>query len=243
MDQVSTVLEPVKYFTGQLAYFLPQLLMAVVVLVAGWLMAKLLYSMVVRSLKALNFGKLTHKAGIDTFLEHGDIKRTTGEIIGLLIYWIVILITLLVASNIVGLTAVSDLFSDILQFVPKVIVAVLILTIGLYFARFISEIVHAYSLNVGFEDADLVARLARYAIITFVIIISLEQMDIGTTIPSSAFLILFGGVVFALALMFGLGGVKWAESQFEKMASRTQGKSVSDSSAAKTTKKISKKSQ
>jgi hypothetical protein len=174
----------------------------------------------VRSLKAINFGKLTHKAGIDAFLEHGDISRTTGEIIAMLIYWIVVLITLLVASNIVGLTVVSDLFSDILQFVPKVIVAVLILTIGLYFARFFSEIIHAYFLNVGFEDADLIARLARYAIITFVIIISLEQMDVGTTIPRSAFLILFGGVVFALALMFGLGGVKWAESQFEKLASR-----------------------
>jgi hypothetical protein len=220
MDQVAGVLEPVRFFTSQIVYFLPKLLSAAVVLVVGWLIAKLLYSMVVRSLKAINFGKLTHKAGIDAFLEHGDISRTTGEIIAMLIYWIVVLITLLVASNIVGLTVVSDLFSDILQFVPKVIVAVLILTIGLYFARFFSEIIHAYFLNVGFEDADLIARLARYAIITFVIIISLEQMDVGTTIPRSAFLILFGGVVFALALMFGLGGVKWAESQFEKLASR-----------------------
>jgi hypothetical protein len=118
--------------------------------------------------------------------------------------------------------------------VPKVIVAVLILTIGLYFARFFSEIIHAYFLNVGFEDADLIARLARYAIITFVIIISLEQMDVGTTIPRSAFLILFGGVVFALALMFGLGGVKWAESQFEKLASRDR--------TGQTSKKVTKKS-
>ncbi len=233
MDQVAVVLEPVKYFTSQLVYFLPKLFIAIVVLVLGWLVAKFLFSMVVRSLKALNFDKLTHKAGIDTFLEHGDIKRTTGEIIGLLIYWIVILITLLVASNIVGLTVVSDLFSDILQFIPKVIVAVLILTIGLYAAIFLSDIVLAYAINVGFVDAELVGRIIRYAIVGFVIIIALGQMDIGTNILVPAFLIMFGGITFALSLAFGLGGKKWAESQFDKLMKRERNHSQSK----KTTKK------
>lgn len=229
MDQVAVVLEPVKYFTSQIAYFLPRFFIALIVLIGGWLLAKLFFSVVVRSLKAISFGTLTHKAGIDTFLEHGAIKRTTGEIIGLLIYWTVILVTLLVASNVMGLTVVSDLFSDVLQFLPKVIVAVLILTIGLYFARFISDIVTAYSMNVGFEDAELVGRLARYAIITFVIIIALEQVDIGTTIPRSAFLILFGGIVFAFSLAFGLGGQKWAASQFDKLMKKEKATKIRNS--------------
>jgi len=185
-------------------------------------LAKLLYSVVVKSLKAINFESLTHKAGVDIFLDHGGIAKTTSEILGLLIYWIIILITLLVASNVVQLDVVSELFSKILQFIPNVIVAVLILTIGMYFARFVSDIVTAYSKNVGFEDAELVGRLARYAIITFVIIISLEQMDIGTTIPRSAFLILLGGIVFAFSLAFGLGGQKWAASQFDKLIDKEQ---------------------
>lgn len=222
MDQVEIVLAPVKYFTSQLALFLPKLLIAMAVLVAGWLFAKLLYSVVVKSLKAINFETLTHKAGIAVFLDHGGIRKTTSEILGLLIYWVIILITLLVASNVVKLDVVSELFSKILQFIPNVIVAVLILTIGMYFARFVSDVVVAYSKNVGFEDAELVGRLARYAIITFVIIISLEQMDIGTTIPRSAFLILLGGIVFAFSLAFGLGGKKWAESQFDKLMDKEQ---------------------
>jgi len=234
MDQVEIVLAPVKYFTSQLALFLPKLLIAMAVLVAGWLLAKLLYSVVVKSLKAINFESLTHKAGIDVFLDHGGIKKTTSEILGLLIYWVIILITLLVASNVVKLDVVSELFSKVLQFIPNVIVAVLILTIGMYFARFISDIVPAYSKNVGFEDPELVGRLARYAIITFVIIISLEQMDIGTTIPRSAFLILLGGIVFAFSLAFGLGGKKWAESQFDKLMDKEQ------SSKKKTNNKKSK---
>ncbi|MEE8482562.1 MAG: hypothetical protein V3S12_04350 [Acidiferrobacterales bacterium] len=217
MDQVDSVLEPIKYFTSQFAFFLPKLMAALGVLLVGWLFAKLLYSVFVKSLKAINFETLTHKAGIDAFLHHGGIGKTTSEILSLLIYWIIILITLLVASNIVELDVVSELFSQILQFIPNVIAAVLILTVGMYFARFISDVVTAYSKNVGFQDADLVGRLARYAIITFVIIIALEQMDIGTTIPRSAFLILLGGVVFAFSLAFGLGGQKWAASQFDKL--------------------------
>ncbi len=224
MDQVEIVLAPVKYFTSQLALFLPKLLIAIVVLVVGWLFAKLLYSLVVRALKAINFESLTHKAGVDMFLQHGSIGKTTSEILGLLIYWIIILVTLLVASNVVRLDVVSELFSQILKFIPNVIVAVLIITVGMYFARFVSDIVTAYSKNVGFEDAELVGRLARYAIITFVIIIALEQMDIGTTIPRSAFLILLGGVVFAFSLAFGLGGKKWAESQFDKLMEKERNK-------------------
>ncbi|MEE8482914.1 MAG: hypothetical protein V3S12_06135 [Acidiferrobacterales bacterium] len=217
MDQVDSVLEPIKYFTSQLAFFLPKLLIAVAVLVMGWLFAKLFYSVVVKSLKAINFESLTHKSGVDAFLKHGGIAKTTSEILGLLIYWVIILITLLVASNIVELDVVSELFSQVLQFIPNIFVALLILTFGMYFARFVSDIVTAYSKNVGFQDAELVGRLARYAIITFVIIIALEQMDIGTTIPRSAFLILLGGVVFAFSLAFGLGGQKWAASQFDKL--------------------------
>lgn len=239
MDQVDVVLEPVKFFTSQLVYFLPKLLIAMLVLVLGWLLAKLLFTMVVKSLNAMHFSSLTHKARVDTFLERGGIKRTTGEIIGLLIYWIVILITLLAASNIVGLTVVSDLFSDILQFIPKVIVAVLILTIGLYFAIFISDIVLAYAMNVGFIDAELIGRIIRYAIVVFVVIIALGQMDIGTNILVPAFLIAFGGVALSLALAFGLGGRKWAEYQFDKLLKREQeqAKSQTETVAKKTTKK------
>jgi hypothetical protein len=235
MDQVDVVLEPLKYFTSQLAYFLPRLLIAVVVLVLGWLLAKLLCATVIRSLKAMHFGNLAQKAGIDNFLERGGFKRTTGEIIGLMIYWIVILATLLVASNIAGLTVVSDLFGETLQFIPKVIVAVLILTIGLYFAIFISDIVLAYAMNVGFVDAELVGRIIRYAIVAFVVIIALGQMDIGTNILVPAFLIMFGGVTFALALAFGLGGQKWAESQFDKLMKR-------ESAETRTIRKTKKKS-
>lgn len=218
MDKVGEVFEPVTYFLYELGRFLPKLGLAVIVLLVGWMVAKMLHAAVLRGLKYANFNNLSSKAGIDKFLKQGGVKKNTSQILALLIYWLVILATLLIASEVVELTVVSDLFSRITQFIPKVIVAVLILAIGFYFARVISDVIIAYGKNVGMKDVEIIGRIAQYAIMAFVIIISLGQMDIGNAILVPAFLILFGGVVFALSLAFGLGGQKWAASQFDKLS-------------------------
>lgn len=224
MDQVSVVLDTFQLFWIQLGEFLPKFTAALIILVAGWMLAKAMHFAVVRGLKLVNFDVLTDKAGIDKFLKQGGIRKTTTDILGILVYWLIILFTLLGAFNILGLTVVSDLVSRITQFIPNVIVAILILTIGLYFARFISESVIAYGRNVGLEDADLMGHLARYAIVGFVIIVALGQMNIGEAILYPAFLILFGGIVLASSLAFGLGGQKWAATQLEKFFRKNSGR-------------------
>ncbi len=244
MDQVSVYLEPVRYFLEKFGDFAPRLILAVIVLVAGWLLAKVFRGALVRALHLMKFNTLTEHSGINQFLDQGGVKHTAEGLLGLLMYWIVILITLLVASNVLGLAVVSELFSDILQFVPKVIVAVIILTIGLYFARFVSDILFAYAHNVGFEDAPLIARIARYAIVAFVVVVALGQVQIRTAILEEAFLILFGGVVLAFALAFGLGGRDFAASQLEKLTQQRRGRqeeSVSSSSPTKRSTKPTKK--
>ncbi|MBE9516281.1 MAG: hypothetical protein IME93_04835 [Proteobacteria bacterium] len=220
MDQVSVALDTMQTFWTQFIQFLPTFIAAFVVLVAGWLLAKAVAYGVVKGLKLVNFNTLTDRAGIDKFLKQGGIKKTTIDIIGVLIYWLIILATWLVAFNMLGLTVVSDLVSRLTQFIPHVIVAILILTIGLYFARFISDSVVAYGKNVGMDDAEIMGRLARYSIMVFVIIIALGQMNIGEAILYPAFLILFGGIVLALALAFGIGGQKWAAGQIDKYFSK-----------------------
>lgn len=221
-EQVNIVLNTMREFWIQLAGFLPKLIAALFILIAGWLLAKAVLFAVVKGLKLINFGVLTDKAGIDKFLRQGGLRKTTVDILGILFYWLIILVTWLVAFNTLGLTVVSDLVSRITQFIPNVIVAILILTIGLYFARFMSESVVTYGKNVGLEDSVILGRLTRYAIMVFVIIIALGQMNIGEAILYPAFLILFGGVVLAASLAFGLGGQKWAGGQLEKFFSKAK---------------------
>ncbi len=220
MEQVDVVVESVRGFLMQLGEFLPKLLGVVVILVVGWLVAKLLVVIVVRGLKLVNFNVITERAGLDGFLRQGGVRKSTIDILGILVYWLVILATLLAAFNTLGLTVVSDLFSKITLFVPHVIVAVLILAIGLYFARFVGDTVTAYGKNVGMEDAVMVGRVAYYAIVVFVVLIALDQVQVGGEIVRFTYYMLLAGVVLALAIAFGLGGQKWASGQIDKLTER-----------------------
>jgi hypothetical protein len=115
------------------------------------------------------------------------------------------LVVLMIAFNSLGLTHVTELIGRIMLFIPKIIVAVLILAFGAYFARFIDNSIIAYGKNVGLEDTELLGRVARYAILIFVVMIALEQVDVASELVRQSFLILLAGIVLALALAFGLG--------------------------------------
>jgi flagellar biosynthesis protein FliQ len=216
MNNVNVMLEPVRAFMAQIGVFLPRLALAVAVLIAGWLLAKVAKFAVVRGLRAINFNVLTERAGMDGFMRQGGIESDTTDIFGLLVYWLVILAALIIAFNGLGLTYITDLLRVAMLFVPKVIAALLILAFGAYFARFVASAIIAYCRNVGIQDADLLGKLAQYAIIAFVVLIALDQVDIGGDIIRESFLVILAGVVFALALAFGLGGKDWAATRLER---------------------------
>jgi hypothetical protein len=220
MNSIDVFLEPLKAFLVQAGALLPRVLLAIGVLIAGWLLAKLVRFAVARGLRAVNFHVLTDRAGMDGFLRNGGIRADTAEILALLCYWLVILAALIVGFNGLGLVYVTDLLGKVVLFVPKLMVALLILAFGGYFARFIGNAVSARvknsSSHVPIADAELIGRLAQYAIVTFVVLIALDQVSVGGDIIRQTFLIVLAGVVFALALAFGLGGKDWAAEILER---------------------------
>jgi hypothetical protein len=216
MESVSVYLEPVRAFLQQVGAFLPRLALAVAVLIAGWLAAKVIKFAVVKALRAINFNVLTERAGMDGFLKQGGIEQDTTDIFGVLVYWLVIFAALVIACNSLGLTYITDLLGQVVVFVPKVLVALVLLAFGAYFAAFIGGTVATYCRNVGIQDGDLLGRIAQYAIIVFVVLIALEQMGIGGATIRHSFLIILGGVVLALALAFGIGGRDWAAELLER---------------------------
>ena len=216
MQSVDMLLEPVRAFLAQIGLFLPRVLLALVVVIAGWLVAKLARLAVVKALRAINFHVVTERAGIDGFLRQGGMDTDATSIFGTLVYWLVILAALIVAFNSLGLTYITDLLGRVVLFVPKVFVALLLVAFGSYFARFVGDAVRTYCRNIDMPDAEFLARLTQYAIIAFVALIALDQMHIGGDIVRETFLILLAGVVFALALAFGLGGKDWAAERLER---------------------------
>lgn len=217
MEQVDIVMTSLRSFMFDLGSFLPKLLGAVAILIVGWLVAKLLHFVVVRGLKGMQFHALMESAGVDDFLKKGGVRKSTVDVLGVMVYWLVVLMTLLTTFNMLGLTALSTLFHRVAEFVPSVIVATLTLTIGLYFARFVANAVTAYTRNVGMVDADLVGRLTRWAITAFVVVLAIRQFNIPDRVFESMLLMMFGGAVLALALAFGFGGQKWAADKIDKM--------------------------
>lgn len=209
MNSMEMLLEPLRASLHQVGAFLPHVLLAVVILIVGWLLAKAARFAVVRTLRAINFNIVTEKAGIDQFLKQGGGERDTVDFLGLLVYWLVLLATLMIAFNSLGLAYVTDLIGRVVLFVPKVMVAVLILVFGAYFARFVGAAVTAYCKSVGISDGDFLGRLALYAILAFVILIALDQVGLGDVIRQT-FLILVAAIGLALALAFGIGGAKRA---------------------------------
>jgi hypothetical protein len=216
MNQLDVMLEPVRVFLRQAGDFVPRLAVAFVVLIAGWLLAKAAHFTVARALRAVNFHVLSERAGIDRFLRDGGVEVDTTGIIAGLAYWLVILAALVIGFNSLGLTYITDLLTRVVWFVPRVMVAVVILAFGLYFARFVGNAVSVYCRNAHIQDGDLLGRLAQYAIVIFVVLIALDQVSVGGDIVRQSFLIVLAGVVFALALAFGMGGRDWAAELLER---------------------------
>jgi flagellar biosynthesis protein FliQ len=216
MNQLDLMLEPLRVFLVQVGDFLPRLALALVVILVGWLLAKVARYAIMKGLRAINFHVVSERAGLDGFLRDGGIQSDTTDIIALIVYWLVILGALVIGFNGLGLIYVTDLLGRVILFVPKVLVAVLVLAFGAYFARFVGNAITAYCRNVHIQDAELLGRLAQYAILTFVILIALDQVNIGGDIVRQSFLIILAGVVFALALAFGLGGKEWAAELLER---------------------------
>jgi hypothetical protein len=217
MNQINVVLESLKTFWMELGNFLPQFIAALLVLIVGWLIAKLIRKAFVRVLRLLRVDVAAEKSGIENFLLRGGVQFTTVTILGSLIYWLILFMVLFAALNILGLQAAADIFNKIIVYIPNVIVAIVVLIFGTMFAKFIQGISLTYLSNVGFEGAQLVSYLAQYAIVIFVVSIALEQLAIGGQVLVSAFQIAFGGLCLALALAFGLGGREWAARILEKM--------------------------
>ncbi|MDO8250939.1 MAG: hypothetical protein Q7T78_14645 [Rhodoferax sp.] len=212
MESLDMQLEPLRAILFQIGAFLPRLLIAVVVVAGGWLLAKVARVAGTKALRAINFNILTERSGLDGFLRQGGMAGDTTTLFGMLLYWLVILTALLIAFNGLGLTYITDLLSRVVWFVPNVFVALLVLAFGSYFARFVGNSVVS---SVKLADARLLGKLAQYAIMVFVVMIALDQVKVGGDIIRQSFLVVLAGIVFALALAFGLGAKDWAAERIE----------------------------
>ncbi len=216
-DHFSAAFESLKLFWYQLGQVLPQLAAGLLLLIAGWLVAKLIRKALIRLLKFVRLDVAAEKAGIENFLLKGNVQYTTVTILANLAYWFVLFAVMLAVLNSFGMAAAAELFNKIILFIPNVIIAVLVLIFGALFAKFVRSVGFTYLSNIGVKGPEFMSNLAQWALLIFVASIALEQLSIGGQTLVSAFQIAFGALCLALALAFGLGGREWAAHVLEKL--------------------------
>ena len=216
MQSIDMFVDATREFLHQTAAFLPKLLLALVVVLVGWLLAKAARFAVERALRAVNFNVLTERAGTDNFLQQAGMRGDTTTLFGLVGFWVVILAALIIAFNGLGLTYITDLLQRAVLFTPKLLIAMLLVIFGSYCARFVGNAVQNYCNDAQIPDGDVLARLVRYLIMTLVVMIGLSHLEIGGDIVQRTFLIILAGLMLALALAFGLGGKDWAAALLQR---------------------------
>jgi len=183
----------------------PKLLAGLVILIVGWLVSKLVQVGLVRTLRLVKLDVLSEKTGFDEFLRRGNIQSGSVVVIGKVIYWVMLLLTLLVSVSAMGLTEAQGMVGQVVAIVPGVVLAIIILILGLGFSQFLSDVVQTASANAEMGQARLLGNVTRYTINVFVIVLALNQLKLELGPLTDAFLLLFGAVCFAFALAFGLG--------------------------------------
>lgn len=197
--------------------FLPNFILAIIILAIGWYLAGWVCWLVEQAVKALRIDHALRTAGVNEVVTRAGYNLNSGRFLGELVRWFVILVFLLAALQAMGLAAVTYfLQSIVVGFLPNVIIAVLIILAGAVIADVAQKVVKAAAHAAGVHGAGIAGTVAKWAIWIFAILAAMEQLQIAQGILQT----LFTGIVVALALSFGLafglGGQQAAANFIEK---------------------------
>ncbi len=184
---------------------IPLIIGALVIIIIGWIVAGILARVVTEFLRRVGADRM--------FAEHGgavygaqSTKIKPSVVAGELVKWLVRLIFLVAAANLLGLTQVSVLLNDVLLWIPNLIVAAIILLVAPLLARFVRGAIEVGAGQMGFSNAGLLGRIAEVAIIAFAVLVAINQIGIAANLVNILFIGVVGALALAFGLAFGLGG-------------------------------------
>lgn len=216
-DVANAITSAVSESLKAVASFLPNLIAAIFIFIVGVVIAVIIRNLLVRLLNLINLEKNLANTGIPESLRKADSALSVTKLLGELVRWAVILVFLIPAFHQLGLEEVNVVIRALLGYLPNVLVAVIIVTVGVVFAKIARDFVTATASSIGRQTARTVGQIARWAIIVFSLLAALAQLGVAQDLIK----ILFTGFVAMLAiaggLAFGLGGKETAESVLKKM--------------------------
>jgi hypothetical protein len=190
-------------FTEVFGELIPSLLGALVILFAGYLLAKLFERLVDTVLRRIGLNNLLARGGVMEAVERSGAHFNPTRVLANLVFWLVMFAVILFAANTLGLQSLADTFSDLVRYVPSVIAAIVIILVGIVLGQFVGGLIAASA--GALHGGRALARVGSSGVILLAVFMALQELGIASDIVTTAFAILFGAIALAIALAFGLG--------------------------------------
>jgi hypothetical protein len=213
-DAILTV--PLKDFLQKLVEFLPHLLSSVIIFVLGLVLGWFFKMIIIKIAKLFKTDHFCTKFGVTEACEKIGIRGLPSRLLGRIFYWLAVIIFTIIALYTLKVPAIENVLEKFVLYLPNIFIAALLITVGYLLGNFLGRTILIAAVNAGMRFAGLLARGVKILIFVFAFAMTLEQLGIGRNIVVVAFAILFSGIVFALALAFGLGGKDIARDYLEK---------------------------
>jgi len=205
--------------------FVPNLVIAIIILILGWLVGVLLDRAIWQVFKTLKIDDALRRAGFESFVRRGGVNLDSGAFIGGLVKWFVIVIFLIAALDVLGLSQVNFFLQDVvLGYLPRVLAAALVLLVAGVIGDATGRVVVTAAKTAGLDSAHFVGAVAKWAVWIFAILVALSQLGIAATFSQTLFTGIVIAVSLALGLSFGLGGQEAASRFIEKLRGEMSGK-------------------
>jgi len=184
--------------------FTPKLIGALLVLLVGWLLARVIQVVVERAIR-VGLGSLLERTGITQALERASMTAAPSTIVGRLLYWLILLGFVMGASEIIGLTAVTAAITRIFSYIPSVISAALVLAAGVLLSRVVGNLVGSAGEAANLTYAKGLAAVTRGAIVVMVGVVTVEQLGVDAQILVTVITVGVASLTAGMALSFALG--------------------------------------
>ncbi len=215
-DFLNLILEPLKVVFLKFFKFLPNLLAMLIIILIGIIAARVARAALLRLLKAINFDPWSDRMGLTSVMRKGDMWAKPSAAVGAFVFWLLIIVAFMAGMNALQVRAIDSLIAQFVLYLPRVLAAVLILVIGYIVTGFIGRAVLISAVNRGYHFARLLAEAVRLLLVVLFVAMALEQLQVAPNIVVASFSIIFGGIVLALAIAFGVGGIDSAKRIIEK---------------------------
>jgi small-conductance mechanosensitive channel len=206
-----------------LVSFIPNLVVAIIIFIVGWLVGVGLGRVVKQVVDAVHVDHALRSTGLERVLSRAGYKLSSGAFLGFLVEWFFVIVFLVASLDVLHLTTVNLFISEVvLGYLPQVIVAVLILLVAAVVAEAAEKVVVGSARAASLHAAGFIGKVTRYAIWVFALLAALAQLNVATTFVQTLFTGIVIAVSLAVGLAFGLGGQVAAAKYLERFQSETK---------------------